>query len=993
MANDNDKKSLESLLNSISNRKPNSLDRIGAEDYTAPYSRLLHSKQERGRETTADQIRLENEKRDLQDKINILSSRHEDLQSGTPSERLSIRDIKNLDLSDTTIKHLKKYSSERQIYNIAYSSWNAYTSDRMREINTKIGQREDLTKQVAHKAFVRKNLTYAESETGLTTLSEEPNVKMAAQSFSTMGEANIRNRLKQIKEIKYQASYAHEKATKNIDEPNGEGAYLASAQYLEEVKREQAALQSALKIKRRQGSDISGTISTAESIAAKFKKEKEYSLITSNISSGKVGSIQEERKALDDLKEKLYELAQSISKAGEAADEFSGDLSELNEEYEKQKQKVKQMEEGGGGGRRFNKLMMGFDAARAAIGVGSYYAVGSEMEQMNLRTGAAQFANQRYSDQFAATQGDMAALRRVTSMQQDIAAGYGSTMGNRALMAAGAGTAVDATSALLKGTVIARTGGVAAPLLFNSMLGDATSAANAGIRIGSGITFAEQQQMSANQRMQLMDTVNAIPDQTRQAFYNYRMSAYENLRGAGSKLSDIYGVATSRDMRKQLEGFGFGSEEGAALFGVGARAIGSQFVNSKDRGASVVTKAAQLQQLGIMGAEEYMGRVGQITATGGGDKDLEDIMAAAVERGVNDAKSLSGMIESVTALSRDAAAKGVGISPIIGAQMAFGMQQLSGSGRDESLKQAMIASDIARASQLTSTTGIDFPTMSLMAGLGKTLPGASGLQRSKIAETPIEVLSTQVKELSKFKKGDKIPNEIIASLKAPSAFVDDQGRYLGEDVTKKVVAEKAINQITGRARGIAPTGLINEVESAIRGGKSLQDLSPAAIKMINETTGMSAAGLLSIGKEDFSGVATKGTGPLAGGAAYAAQSKIAGAQARGKQVTEAEEMGGGGDKLAQTMASLQSFVASSMSAIESAKDTAKAADTMKLSTTDFGNSVQKFSEAVSMFATTYGNNIGGTGQNQGQGRPMKNNQADSQSRIYNTLMQGIQAVK
>jgi hypothetical protein len=93
------------------------------------------------------------------------------------------------------------------------------------------------------------------------------------------------------------------------------------------------------------------------------------------------------------------------------------------------------------------------------------------------------------------------------------------------------------------------------------------------------------------------------------------------------------------------------------------------------------------------------------------------------------------------------------------------------------------------------------------------------------------------------------------------------------------------------------------------------------------------------------------------------------------------------------MASLQSFVASSMSAIESAKDTAKAADTMKLSTTDFGNSVQKFSEAVSMFATAYGNNIGGTGQNQGQGRPMKNNQADSQSRIYNTLMQGIQAVK
>jgi hypothetical protein len=398
--------------------------------------------------------------------------------------------------------------------------------------------------------------------------------------------------------------------------------------------------------------------------------------------------------------------------------------------------------------------------------------------------------------------------------------------------------------------------------------------------------------MSANQRMQLMDTVNAIPDQTRQAFYNYRMSAYEGMRGGGSGFSALYGTATSRQTREQLAGFGFGPEEGAALFGVGARAIGSQFVNSKDRGAGVVNRAAQLQQLGVMGAEEYMGRVGQITATGGGQKDLEDIMAAAVARGVDDAKSLSGMIESVTALSRDAASKGVGIAPIIGAQMAFGMQQLAGSGRDESLKQAMIASDMAKIGQLTTATGIDFPTMTGMAGLGQIIPGASGIGRAAILSTDVGIMRSQMRELSKFKKGDIIPKSILSTLQAPSAFVDDQGRFLGEDVTRQVVAEKLSSQLAGRAAGIVSPDQLSKFRSAITSGKGIEDLDAGTIKMIRETFGVSAAGAMAFGQEDFSDVKTKGFGPLSSGAAYAAQSKAAGAMARGKQVTEAGEMGG-----------------------------------------------------------------------------------------------------
>lgn len=948
MANDNDNRPKNPLLS----REPNSLDKIGSRDYTKSHISDIALMERRASIETVEMRRLQQRMADI-DRIRQENARRAaNVLAGmvAPTEQM-FREagVKAEVASEIFTKMSGAPNQIASAFSTAVGQFDVKLTGRRAQYEEQHSKLKELAQVNAARLFAGRAISIAGSEAGFKTLGRDPNVMAEAERYAGVAsDVQLIRGYERTRVARHRAGIELEQAAQFISAPGGQEEYLKRAQVFEEKRRKEAALQQAVGLQNRRGLSISSMQEAGASIQTAILEEQRQSALSQRVASGATGSLRQESAELKNREQEflktLAALNEEFKRTGDVSKEMREAFSANKEALQDQKELVDEMRRQGGGG-RLDRMMMGVDIARQALGVASYAGVGADIEQMNVRIGAAQFANQRYSDQYAATQGDAAALRRVMERQQDAAAAFGRAYGNRAVAAAGAGVGLDITSAGLKGAAMYATGGLLAPILGAGTAGDIASAATGATRIGKGVTFGQQQQLSAQQYQQLMDTVNQVPDITRQRFIDYRMSAYQSMMGAGSAFSGIYGGATSQKALETLAGQGLTPEEGAALYGVGARAIGAQFTRA-GAGAqlSTVTRAGQLQALGVMGAQDYMGRIGQMAQTGGGQKDVEDILAAAVARGVDDAKSLSGMFESVQALSRDAASKGVGVAPIVGAQMAFGMQQLKDLPRDEMLKQAQVMSGLGRLSQMATATGMDFSTMSAMAGLSRISPDLQNnpLARARILQTPIEVMRAQMRELSKY-AGKEVPIGMISGLQAPSAFINEKGIY-DPKMAEEAIRVRIRSQIVGRAYGlgVSPEQLSNIEEVAISGK---MPTNQKTARDISDIFGVSAAEFMAFGGEG-EGVERKGLGPLTGGAESARRMRESQARGQTGQILDAGRLAGGMDKLADVMSTQMESVVASMNALTAATESAKAAEAMKLDASSFDASVGKFDVAV-----------------------------------------------
>ena len=961
MANDNDKNRPHG---SILNREPNTLDKIGSRDYTKSYLSDVAIMERRAAIETVEMRRLQQRMQDIERIRTENTRRYAHVAAGqmSPTEQMFREAGVRADVASELVTKLSSAPNQlATAYTTAVTQFGTKLTGRQAQYQTEYDKLKELAQVNASRMFVNRAISTAGSEAGIASLTKDPNVMAMAERYAGAAtDIQLTKGYERAQSARMRAGVSLEEAAQFAYTPEGKREYLAKAQSFEEARRKEAALYGALRSQGRAGLTVEGMQQSGAQIESAILAEQRRSELAQRVATGATGSFSKESAELKNREQEFLKTLKELN------DEFkrTGDVSrDLREAFAKSKDSLKEQQElvdemrrqGGGGGGRFARGMsMVAQIGGPLLDAARYGFVGSDVQQMNLRIGAAQFANQRYTDQLAATQGDMAALRRVTQRQQDAAAAYGRTYGARETAISTGEIGVGIAGAIAGGAAGAAAGSLlggvgAIPGALIGGIGGAAYAVNKAVSVGKGIPFAQQQQMSAAQYQDMMNTVNAVPDAARQRFFDYRMSAYQSMMGAGSAFSGMYAGATSQKAIETLAAQGLGPEEGAALFGFGARSIGAGFTRA-GAGAQLgmVSRAGQLQALGVMSAQEYMGRIGQMAQTGGAQKDVEDVLAAAVARGVDDAKSLSGMFENIQALSRDAASKGVGVAPIVGAQMAFGMQQLKDLPRDEMLKQAQMASGLARFSQMATTTGIDFATMSAFAGLSSIMPSRSTEERVGIGrtlETPIEVMRTQMRELSKFKKGDIIPKAIIAGLKAPSAFVDDEGRYLGAESVKQVIAERLVSQIAGRSAGLISQEEGDKIRQAIVSGKGAESLSVKTIKTIQNVFGAGAAEMLAFGGEG-AGVATKGVGPLSDGADYARRMKEAGARGQAGQIIDAGRLADGMDNLAQAMAQHMESVAESINALASATETAKAAEAMKLDTSSFDASISNFDAAV-----------------------------------------------
>jgi hypothetical protein len=791
MANDNDKK------NPILNRQPNTLEGIGSQgpsspleslsskDMTAPYRRELALSEQRARMQTQEMQRVARQIQELESNFQRAQAMVARVRGGQGGVNESL--FRDLGLTAQQAgavmksippeRHVAAVVAQSKAYETQYRTQMQQYEDRYRDL-------QQNRQEVAGRQFEQFAMSRAHSSRqGIRGIMAEPEVMALAAEFAQKGTLpNLQKGLSRATSGRQTAEIAMAALASDINQPGGREGFLTGAQKLEMMVRKEAALQGAIQTKENQRAGYSDLLGYSQRNVERIEQARGVSEIKEGVASGRYGSIgnitAELRKREADLESATTKFAEALNSGAEDLSGLSRNLEDANKLYEEQKKVLKEsIDSGGGGGGRFSRSAgRWIPTIQAGIGVAQYAAVGADEQQMALRTTAAAMMNQRNTDIMAASQGDMAALRRISSKQFEAAAQFGGAYGTRSLIAKGADVAATGVMAGVQGGTAFLGGGSLAGSMMN-----ASYAAAGGIEMGKGITRASTELQLAGQYGNLMDTVNQVPDAAKQAFYNYRMGALHSMRGAGGGFSNLYATATSDATLKQMAGFGISPEQSAELFGVGARAIGNQFTRNPNQAANIVGRAGELQAAGYMSAQDYLGRVGQMTQLGGSQKDVEDILTSAVARGVDDAKSLDGLFTMAQALSRDSASRGIGAVGAVQGAMGIGLDIYKNLPIDESLKQNLVQSQLQQNISRMTNVAVDPANMIYMANMQRSLPGASKLGLSRLAGvSPLELEALQSQYFTGMKTGDVVPEAVRSALgTSREAFVDEQGRYRG----------------------------------------------------------------------------------------------------------------------------------------------------------------------------------------------------------------------
>lgn len=943
---------------SILNKRPNSLDRIGSsKSASGRYSNDLLLMEQRSRIETLEMQKLRQQINDMYREREEVMRQVARVRGGAeqPTESL----FRSLGLPAPQARAAMGIPAENLISAVVRQSsqYEKQFGVRSQDLASQYEQKQQERQAVAARLFEQHVISrVANPRAGMRTAATDESMSAMVESYASSGTPNkLARGLERISRSRETAGMRLAEAAKDVQTPEGRAQYIQLEREYQEKLRKEHALEEATRLSEKKRSELE-TISGRGQRAVESIMERRGELdIRTGVQKGQFGSmkdIQQNLKSAEDaFIAAMNRFNQELSQTQKVSDETSKALKDANTELEKQRTIAS--EAGGGRGGRGGGRRGGFMTAAGVLDVtgrvadfASYAGVGLQSEQMNMRIQAAGMMNQKYGDLFAASQGDMAALRRVSENQFARSAEYGSVYGGRASGLGYVGAGIDVAAGAAAGAATVATGGVPWSISGGLVVGNLISGAQKGARVAAGVTGAEAELNAGAQYRQLLDTVNAVPDTARQALFDYRMQSFRGMLGAGSGLSNLYSAATSRQTVEGLSALGVTPAEQAGLFSTGVRGIGPSFMRDPNAAAQMVTRAGEVQAAGVMSAQSYMQRVGQMTTLGGGQKDVEEVLASAVERGVNDAKSLEGIMDLAQAISRDSATKGIGAITEVQRGLSFGLERYKDLPIDESLKRGLVGyqqQDVVNRIKAGGSR-LGFEAMNFISTLTSEIPGMTTFGAGKLTgKDPREMEAVYRQYKDRLQPGKIVSDADIAALgDYASLFVDPSGRGRGRaglDVAKAAATIMPLDAMF--AANVIPSGERSKVMDAIKTG----DIS----KLSNQTK-LLAGGLIS-GAAGISGqgyqIPTTPTPlqPLTGEAGAAQLAAIAQATGQSGQVLQAQKMLGETAPMS-LISQVMSTAARTADVEQAGKEAAQAGEKMSIDTSKFDESVVKFSTAV-----------------------------------------------
>jgi hypothetical protein len=716
--------------------------------------------------------------------------------------------------------------------------------------------------------------------------------------------------------------------------------YVESARQLEGSKDKYGMLTESHKELRRQGLDSASVLDTSISKRSSILDRRQSEDLAYKVASGGGGSMKEQGEKLQQAEERFLEAQQkfteAVSSGAEDVEGFKKSLIDSTKALDDQSKLVKEMQKQGAGGG--GNILRGIATAGQAVGIGAnIYAnatVASENQQLGLRAQYARFQNMGFMDHYAATQGDMAAYNQVTGsaygrasqlgaeqQKQQQAANITGMAGDVATTTARAAIKLGKTSFLAPGAGLAEAAEVgldAAPRL-----------ANQGIDIAKGLTAGQAGLTGANARYDLTRATNEIKSQAMQEFYNSSMGNFAASQGFGSKRSDV--MQNMQSSRMAMAGLGMNAEDTQSLYQTAIGSMGAEFTKRGAGGMqSLVQRSAEVGRSGITSAQDYLSRIGQIAQAGGGDKQIEDIMANAVARGVDDAKSFGAMVDSISSLSSGAASKGIDVTGAMTRNISASMDALKGNGMNTQLNLNEAQQQAKHLSDMTGDTGMTFAGVMEQAQLSKM--GGSMATRVNAAGLKLEETQSLQKMI---KSGDLTKARTTARNLGVSEYFFDEKGNVKDDANE--TASKLVD--TKRQKIASELYAVTDKDRADRISRG--EFRNEGDYALAQQAGLTKGGIAQLNGGEPAKSTLK---DIRGDAAAAQQGKVAGATGRAKNAAAGEEMGGGLGAITKTMQAM----ADSLAPIAASITASNSAGSMRLDATAFDGSVKDFDKAVKL---------------------------------------------
>jgi len=733
----------------------------------------------------------------------------------------------------------------------------------------------------------------------------------------------------------------------NTDELDKE--FLGKAKKLETTKRRAVTLEAAEQVIKSKGLDTESVLKSSEAKREKILAQRDNLALQYKVSQGKTGTMDEESSKLNDLTNKFLDAQQkfidALDESPEALEDFKKSVVDAGKAMDDQNKIVKEMNRQGKDSGNRGSMISVLDAASAGIQAAgklyTYGAVTSENQQMAQRAQFARIQNQTFMEHYGASQGDMMALAMVQSQAAGRSTEKGNEQGKDMLIgqtidAAGAGISAGLDISAASGSTLNPVG-IAAKAAKEAAR-HAEALGMRGIDVTRGISVNQASIEGYQNRYDLSRATNEIKGSAMQEFYNQSATNFAASSGFGQRRSDVF--SEMQKSRLGMAGLGVSTEEQAAMYQTAARSMGDVFTKRGAAGMqAAVSRAAEVGVSGVTSGQDYLARIGQVAQVGGSDKQIEDILANAVARGVDDAKSFGDMVDSLTQLSGSSAASGIDVTGATNAGMLRSLDSTRGNGLDQRLNLNAVEKGMQAVKAMSSDTGLTFASLIEQADLSNKFSDMSMPGRANAAAVSTEEART-VQGL--LKAGETKLAKTTAERLGISEMFFDQSGELREDAQKR--ASDFVE--TKRSKIMSNLSALTTDKDQIERIKS-GNLIPGDDAIV-KASGLNREGLASLGNGEFSKEELK---QITGDAAAAQMStKVAPATGKARMSGAGEEVGGGLGKIAAEM----SRIATSLEPLKAMTKATTAAGEMKLDTGAFDGSVANFTAAVDKFIAAIG---------------------------------------
>lgn len=734
---------------------------------------------------------------------------------------------------------------------------------------------------------------------------------------------------------------------------------------IQQLQEDVALDKRLLKVQNKKGMTTEKRQYAAEDVSARTAMLLDQKNLEKDVSSGKYGSLEKEIKNLSEVFNQLTEASKRFEEVSNNAVDAQGNLTEeykqasseldrLQKETEQQRKAVIEIgrQEGRGGiGGFMQRHAPWMEAARAISGgaKATYTIAGNQdIQQMNNRAAFARAGNELYFKTNDAIYNNNidAALELASSpalekayadRNRKLKHGTGalssildiglSTLGSAASGAAlgGAGGALFGGVGAVPGAIIGGVSGAVSglssslPAMTNLFYGNEGATASFQSRDAMKGLTAEERRIRSHQM---------------QSYYNQGLSLYGNTQGLGQAGIGLQEqLLNNKGTLSKLAGVGVSPGE-AAQMAVQMRAAGSFSANE---GINVLHGAGLAAQRGQLSKSEFTSMSTELMGAGGSSSNLEDIIAAATAKGMDNSKNIGQMVSSTLQLSSSMATLGVAGTSAVSNMLSSATQGLVDKGVNKNLAVGMATAGLGNYDRAISDTGFNLGNIVERQQLrsNPNFNGASIFQLNQLSNMKSgehEILRRAIGGTDRQKQEAK--NLLRAKGLDDEMFYDKEG-----NLKAGAVNSLGRSALTGALLNVGSAGENKDILKRLEGGQNLSAKQRAILRQagFGEDEAKVALGIGSINRKD-----RDITNRMGIGRDILASKREVSETLKGKEA--AEKIGPG--KAFENIETLMSNLNEAVSPDKFAEISKEAAKEFRIPVVEFGGHVGKFGKVI-----------------------------------------------